>query len=845
MARALLPIDPALPGIVAALTPGARLVLEAPPGAGKTTRVPVALHEAGLTAKGQILVLQPRRIAARLAAARVADELGEKPGGVAGYQIRFEAVASERTKILFLTEALLTRRLLADPELKGVAAVLIDEFHERHLQGDLGLALLIRLQETARPDLALAVMSATLDGAALADFLGGCPVVRAEGRPFPVAIEHLGTPDDRPLERQVAGAVKRLGGERGDGLDGDALIFLPGAREIRLCADALAEYAAHANLEIRPLHGDLPADEQDAAVRPGAKRKLILSTNVAETSLTLPGVTVVIDAGLHRRPAHDPLTGLPRLTLEKISKASAAQRAGRAGRVRPGRCLRLYTGADFNARPERDPPEILRADLAELRLALALLVDQHPPRFPDPPPPAALAAAERLLTRLGALDSDGRITAEGRALAALPLHPRLGKLLRVADAAGCGESGAALAALLGERDILRESRAFAAGKSGGAFHDSDPLDRLERLERNPRLPALDAGAVRAVLLARAQLRRRVKPDRAGLKGEDRDLTLRIALLAAFSDRIAKRREPGGDRLLLAGGEGGVEARLDPASGVKQAGLMIACAAETRGGETIVRLASAIEAEWLIEVAPEALTETTACEWNPRLQRVEAVTRLSCDAIALEETRRDAPADGETAAVLARAAREAGLDRFIPPENRKALAARLATAARLFPEAGFPAGLDGALLAAIEAGCMGLRSFKELNETDWLARWLSELPPTPARLLRNEFPEKFTLPGARTLAVNYESDRPPWIESRLQDFFGLAKGPAIADGRQPLVLHLLAPNQRAVQVTTDLANFWAVHYPKLRPQLSRDYPKHFWPENPATAKPPPPNRLKPG
>ncbi|HYX92226.1 MAG TPA: helicase-related protein, partial [Myxococcaceae bacterium] len=397
-----LPIDALLPEIVSALSASRALVLEAPPGAGKTTRVPRALLEAGIGDGKEILVLQPRRLPTRLAAQRVAEEMGEPLGERVGYQMRFEDVSGPRTRLRFVTEGVLGRRLLSDPELRGVGVVVLDEFHERHLASDVSLAMLKRLRETSRPDLRIAVMSATLEADPIAEYLGGCPILRSEGRRFHVEIEHLPQVDERPLEQQVLAALKRL---VAGGLDGHVLVFLPGAAEIRRSREAVEELAQRHGLDVHALHGDLPAAEQDRAVRPSRARKLILSTNVAETSVTIEGVAAVIDSGLARLASHSPWSGLPALRVARVSKASAIQRAGRAGRTREGACLRLYTRHDFETRPEHETPEIRRLDLAETVLALRASGVDDLERFPffEPPPVAALAAADQLLERLGAL----------------------------------------------------------------------------------------------------------------------------------------------------------------------------------------------------------------------------------------------------------------------------------------------------------------------------------------------------------------------------------------------------------------------------------------------------------
>ena len=455
-----LPIDDCLPAIADAIASRGAAVVEAPPGAGKTTRVPRALLD-GRGRDGEIWVLEPRRLPARLAATRVASELGERVGETVGYSVRFDEAAGPKTRLRFMTEGLFIRRMLAAPRLPGVGAVVLDELHERHVATDLALAWLRRLRETDRPDLAVVAMSATFDADPVADFLGG-DVVRSEGRMFDVAIEHLPTPDNRPLAAQVAGAVRRF---LRDDKDGDLLVFLPGAGEIRRAQTALAELPGIAAFAVLPLHGEMPLEDQARAVRPGERRKIILSTNVAESSVTIDGVTGVIDSGLARMAAHSPWTGLPTLALARISQAAAAQRAGRAGRTRPGRALRLYTRHDFEQRPRETEPEIARADLTEVALTLATLGVNDPDSLAwlDPAPAAAWGAARELLGRLGAVEQDGRLTDVGRRMSRLPVHPRLARLVVEGETRGVAAAAGLAAALIAERDIRLGTRASFGG----------------------------------------------------------------------------------------------------------------------------------------------------------------------------------------------------------------------------------------------------------------------------------------------------------------------------------------------------------------------------------------------
>jgi ATP-dependent helicase HrpB len=861
-----LPIDPVLPELVAALRAAPAVVVEAPPGAGKTTRVPRALLDAGLAERGEVVVLEPRRLAARLAARRVAEELGERVGETVGYQVRFEEVAGPRTRIRFVTEGLLTRRLLAEPTLPGVAAVVLDEIHERHLQGDLALAVLRRLLGGARRDLKVLAMSATLDAAPVARYLGAS-IVRSEGRRFDVAIEHLSAEEaarpDARLEDLVARAVRRLHRE---GVAGDVLVFLPGAAEIRRAGDALAAWAETAGVDVVPLHGDLPPDAQDRAVRPGPRRKVILSTNVAESSVTIEGVVAVVDSGLARVASHSPWSGLPTLEVKRISRASAAQRAGRAGRLAPGRALRLYTRADHDGRAEFDVPEILREDLAEPLLAVAAL-GMEDLEWLDAPPAAARDAARALLARLGAVPAAGGITALGRRLLRLPVHPRLARLALEAAERGAGDEGALLAAILGERD-LRDRRAL----EGGAAPPTGPSDLLElahvfdeaaRARFEPdrlRRMGVSPGAAQAIERSRRQLQRALRgssvgagaPAAARSRGtpsassmpnttatED---ALLMATLAAYPDRVARRRAPGSDEIVLAGGG---SARLDAASVVREAPLLVAVDAEERRGdrrpgvrgEGRVRIASAVTDEMLLDLFPDALRYETAVAWNAAAERVDASERLLYEDLVLSETRAVRPNAERVSALLASEALARGPRAFAPEGALDRLVARLAFAAEHAPDAGLAAPGDEELAAALRELCAGRRSFAELRDADLPGALLSRLDPRARAALERLAPERLTLPGGRTARVQYEAGKPPWIESRLQDFFGLAAGPAVAGGRVPLVLHLLAPNGRAVQVTTDLAGFWDRHYPAIRKELGRRYPRHAWPEDPRTAVPP--------
>jgi ATP-dependent helicase HrpB len=722
--------------------------------------------------------------------------------------------------------------------------VLFDEFHERHLQADVALALCRRLQQTSRPELRLAVMSATLEAAPIAQFLGDCPVFRAEGRRFDVAMEYApADPPDRPLDTQVAAAVRRL---CTDGLDGDVLVFLPGAAEIRRALGACAQVAQQNDLDVLPLHGDLSPDEQDRAVRSGRRRKIILSTNVAETSITIEGVVAVVDSGLARVASHSPWSGLPTLRVQRVSRASATQRAGRAGRTRPGRCIRLYARHDHDTRPAHELPEVRRLDLAETLLLLSASGVRDTAAFGwfEAPPEASLEAARTLLDRLGAIDASGAPTELGRKMLRHPLHPRQARLLVEAERRGVGREGCILAALVGEGELVRGRRPAQVSGPADLLSDLDHFADAQRVRFDPdrlRGLGLDIGVTLAVERVRRQLEHKLqgKPERV----DNPDSALAISILAGYPDRVARRRRKGGSELVMSAGG---TAQLAESSVVKDAELMVAVDAEERsaqgkGGVVTVRSASAIEPEWLLDLHAERLRESVEFSWNATGERVEVVRKLSYDQVVLEEKRTPArPEDGEGGArVLAEAARARGARSFVDGEALDRLLGRLAFVRTACPELALPTIGDAEVDAALTALCEGATRFDELRGEALLQALLAPLDGKQRRQLDELAPERVTLPGGRATRVDYVPGQPPSIASRLQDFFGMAAGPSVARGRVPVTLHLLAPNQRAVQVTSDLAGFWDRHYPAIRRELGRRYPRHSWPEDPRTAAPPAP------
>ncbi len=769
-----LPVDDLLPEILDSLRLHPNLVIVAAPGAGKTTRVPPALL--GIVG-GEVVVLEPRRIAARLAARRVAWERGEEVGETVGYQIRFEEAVGPRTRLRFVTEGVLTRRLLSDPNLKGVAAVVLDEFHERHLESDLALALLKRLQRT-RPDLRIVIMSATLDADPVAKYLDGCPTVCSAGKLFDLSIKHLPYSPE-PLEAQVSNAVELL---VESGHSGDTLAFLPGAVEIRRAMRACDAIARRAGLLVLPLHGSLPAGEQDRALSPASQRKLILATNVAESSITVEGVSAVVDSGLARFATYSPWSGLPALHVGRVSKASAKQRAGRAGRTAPGRVLRLYTEEDYSRRPDQEAPEILRSDLSQLCLTLRAMGIAHVNDISwlDAPTAAAVQQAGVLLDRL---DARGDMA---HRLARYPLPPRLSRILVEAVERGVGDDGCVAVALL-----------------GSGVH----------VEKNDLLAAMDLEPDHRVRQHIAQLRRIVRI--SGQKKHDDDALL-MSVLAGFPDRVARLRA--GSQVLLSTG-----ASADLAGSPPPYQFMVAVDAEDRKEKPLplIRMTARIEPEWLIDLFPERVKDQSSLVWNRVAERVDAVSALLYDELVIQESRGSVPDAQASAEMLAQKALEAGIERFVDVDALDEFMGRVEFSGLKTPD----------VPQAVRELCLGLRSFVELKRAAADLVSVLEQQMGGGRKVRELAPPSIRLQSGRQTKVHYERGKSPWIASRLQDFFGMRDTPRIGPERTAVVVHLLAPNQRPVQTTTDLAGFWERLYPEVRRELMRRYPKHSWPERP--------------
>jgi ATP-dependent helicase HrpB len=841
--RAPLPIDPVLPEVVAALRQHGSVVVRAPTGAGKTTRVPPALLDAGLA--GRIVMLEPRRLAARAAARRMAAERGGRLGDEIGYQVRFERCHGPHTRILVLTPGILLRVLHDDPFLESVGTVIFDEFHERGLESDLALGMVRLIQQTVRPDLRAVVMSATLAAEAVASYLGGCPVVVSEGRLYPVEMLHAPRPLHQPLHVAVAGAVERLLNQTA----GDLLVFLPGMQEIRHTARHLEPLASARDLAVLPLHGDLPAEQQDAALLPLDRRKVVLATNVAETSVTVEGITGVIDAGLARLLTFDPGVGLDRLRLTPISRASAEQRAGRAGRTGPGVCVRLWSESAQRGRPEQTEPEIRRVDLAGAVLQLLCLGETDVLHFPwlEAPREVVVAQAFALLRRLEAVDDDG-VTALGRVLARLPVHPRLGRLLLEGQRSGWPGQVALAAALLSERDPFARPL-DQAPTTAVARHTtpSDVLDRVEALEEfegggrsaGP-LGPLNRSAARFILRARDQLLRSLRSEirrpvlailRHAPPTASADEALARALLAAFPERVARRREAGSRRGVMVGGRG---VRLAPTSGVTEPELFVCVDVDASQTETLVRQASAIHRDWL---RPERLQTVTEASFDPVAERVTARRRMLYEDLVLEETPAALPNDERVAQVLAAAAGE-HLERVLPPDESPPARylTRVRCLAQWMPDLELPVFGDGELHELLPWLCAGCRSFADLRAAPWLEALQSRLSGTQRLMVDREAPERLEVPSGSRLLLHYEVGRPPVLAVRIQEVFGLRDTPRVAGGRVSVLLHLLAPNHRPQQITDDLASFWSNTYPQVRKELRARYPKHAWPEDPWSAVP---------
>jgi ATP-dependent helicase HrpB len=807
-----LPVSEALPRLAAALREAPNAVLVAPPGAGKTTLVPLALMEEPWAAAGRILVLEPRRVAARAAARRMAALTGEAaPGGTIGLATRLDRAVSERTRVEVVTEGLLVRRLQSDPGLDGVAAVLFDEAHERNLDTDLALALCLDMQRGLRPELRLLAMSATLDVAPFRTALGGCAVVESAGRAFPVAIEHRKRElaDARDLPEAMAGAIRDALARH----PGDLLAFLPGWGEIRRTAERLGGLEA----EVVPLHGELPPAEQDRALNPhpAGRRKVVLATSIAETSLTVPGVRIVVDGGFRRTPRLDPASGLSRLVTVRISRAAAEQRAGRAGRTAPGVAIRLWTEALHRGLAPQDRPEILEAELSGLALDLAAWgAAPTDLAFLDPPPAGALAAARSLLRELDALDADGRITPTGRAMARMGTHPRLARMMLAAADEGEKALAADLAALLEERDPIR-----------GRDAPADVNLRLELLHGADH-PDADRATLQRIRRAAALHRRRLR-----LHGTTKPGGEAGPLLAAgFPDRIAAKRPGTEASFRLASGGAG---RLGPTDPLRKAALLAVAELEPIGTDARIRMAAPLDLASLAARFPERLRVEEGAAFDARSGAIVARRRRMFGPLVLEEAALPTPDPATAARALAAAVAERGLRDLDWTEAAQGLRARVGWMRRVEGEA-WPDLSDAALATTVAAWLAphlhGRTRLAELRALDLVAVLRATLPPDLARRLDAALPPRIELPGGRSATVDYGREVPT-LEARAQHLFGMEALPKLAGGRVPLQAALLSPAGRPIAVTGDLGAFWRGGWAEVRKEMRGRYPKHPWPEAP--------------
>ncbi|HJW80774.1 MAG TPA: ATP-dependent helicase HrpB [Acidiferrobacterales bacterium] len=861
-----LPIEEALPRLREALTGNTAVVLQAPPGAGKTTMVPLALlDEPWLKGKG-IVMLEPRRLAARAAAGRMSQLRGENVGAMVGYRIRFESKVSKATRIEVLTEGILTRRLQNDPALEGVGLVIFDEFHERHLHADLALALCLDSQRGLRDDLKILVMSATLDGAAVSRLLNNAPIITSEGRSYPVDVQYLARDPEGRLPDVVAQAILRALAEH----EGDVLAFLPGAWEIRRTQSNIEATLRNSNIDIYPLYGDLPWEQQERAIRPGGaegRRKVVLATPIAETSLTIDGVRVVVDSGYARVPQFDPKSGLSRLVTQRISRASAEQRAGRAGRTAPGVCYRLWGETTQRGLIPQAIPEIRSADLVPLALELSAwgVQDATSLAWLDPPPAASLAQARDLLVELDALDEQGRITAAGRAMAQLPLHPRLAHMLRAAEKMQRGALACDIAALISERDILmgearrscdlterldvlrvfrQQGRKGAEARGGRSRHPASatapgvalpPASMQSSRDTGASMHGADANGCARVDQAARQWRRLIgaRDEAAGFDPDDAGQLLALA----YPDRIAQQRAPNGPAYLLANGRG---ARLPEWEIRLRQPLLVAATLDAGEGEGLIYLAATLRAETLPALMPGHVKSEEEVRWDAEQQivvarRVERLGALVLDSAPLKKAE-----PGKLRAAMLEGVRRMGLDVLPWTDEARQWQARVLSLRQWFPEEDWPDVSDSALAATLDGWLApyldGITRRDHLARLDLPGMLKAHLDWKQGQQLDSDAPTHISVPSGSQLKLEYKPGESPVLAVKLQEMFGLADTPRIARGRVPVTLHLLSPARRPIQVTQDLRGFWERTYAEVKKELKGRYPKHPWPDDPWNAVP---------
>lgn len=834
-----LPIRELEEPLVSALRKNERVILQSPTGSGKSTQVPQMLLDRGLLGGGEVVVLQPRRLAARMLAARVAHERNCKLGDEVGYQIRLDRVTSKQTRIRFVTEGILLRQLLGDPDLSGISAILFDEFHERHLYGDITLARVLDITESRRPDLKIVVMSATLDTARLENYLAPCTILTSAGRQHPVEIEYLDKPaGEWPAWELAAAELQRvLRRER----EGDALVFMPGAYEINRAVSTI-QATLGSEFVVLPLHGEMTAEAQDFAVARHERRKVVVSTNVAETSLTIDGVRIVIDSGLAKIARFDPHRGINTLLTEKISRASADQRAGRAGRTAPGRCVRLWTEPEHLDRAAQELPEVRRLDLAEVLLTLKAsgVEDARAFRWLEAPEPRALDRAATLLRDLGALDARAAITPLGRRMLAFPLHPRYARMLLAAQELGCVRPVALVAALTQGRSLLRRSEGKKMDEERedflGARAESDFFILMrawkfaEHNNFNPqrcRRLGINAAAAREAGSLFEQFLRIARDEGLDVEpAEARDDALRRCMLAGFSDQLAYRRDEGTLRCDLVHGRRGVLARE---SVVRHSPLFVA--AEVREVaikgelEVLLTLATSIEESWLRELFPDDFVEENIALFDKTQRRVVSRRETRFRDLLLRSEQSDKVAPEQAASLLAEQVESGACPLTHWDHAVEQWIARVNRLRDWMPELELPAlGLEErrALLQQICLGAISYREIKERPVAPIVKTWLS---PAQQQAVEHYAPERIALPSGRRFKIDYSAQ--PTVAARIQDLFGVKGDIRIADGRVPLLIQVLAPNNRPIQITENLTTFWQDAYPRIKQELQRKYPKHEW------------------
>jgi ATP-dependent helicase HrpB len=811
------PVDRVVSDLRTALQNNANAVLVAEPGAGKTTRVPLALKDESWLKDRKIVMLEPRRLAARAAAKRMADTLGEELGATVGYTVRLERKVSSKTKIEVVTEGLLTRRLQHDPELKDVGLLIFDEFHERSLDGDLGLALALDVQRGLREDLRILVMSATLDSEALSKHLGNAPVIETHGRMFPVAVTHLDRATRQTIVDDTVKAITRAFRET----KGSLLVFLPGEGEIRRVEEKLLASSLPSGVDVRPLYGAMALADQDAAIRPSpdGRRKIVLATTIAETSLTIEGIEAVVDVGFKRVPRFDPASAMTALETLRVSQASAEQRKGRAGRLGPGHCYRLWPEVEMKSLAPHDEPEIHQADLAGVVLDLAnwgVSTADGLPWFEEPPK-AAFAQAQGLLKQLEAVDTDGRITALGKRMGQLPLHPRLAHMVVKGEELGAAESAAELAAFLSERDGL-------------------PRDTTADVEH--RLLMVRGTAKDRIRQAACQIK-----EAARLSKDSAEVPLGVLVALAYPDRIARKRGAG-QRYLMASGGGAVLAEHDS---LGKAEWLAIAQLDGTAGDGKARLAAPLALQQIEKYFPYLISEVEGTFWDSKSASVKSGRRKTVGAILIGEKPSNASDPEKIAESMLQGVKELGLASLPWNEGTRNFQARAQFLHRIMPEAGFPDLSDAMLSSSMEEWLLpylsGMMRKSDLVRLDMHAILQGLMPHDLLRRMEKLAPSRITVPGGGHYRIDYEGEGDPILRVRLQEMFGLKSAPEVADGRARLKIELLSPAGRPVAVTQSLETFWRDAYPDVRKDMRGRYPKHPWPEDPLSAKPLAPRKVR--